>query len=146
MKTSVMEVHDLLSVLTVEQVEQRFCEVPGVASATVNYAAGNVTVRYDETLLDVADIKVIVHQRGQQSAGESPGKEVGGNKPEHEPALKQTSVAAPASASPPQPAVAKADPTAPGVMPASAASPVEGQWDKPAPAPPPSPAAAAPNA
>ena len=54
----------------------------------MNYAAGNATVRYDETLLDVADIKVIVHQRGQQSAGESPGKEVSGNKPEHEPAAK----------------------------------------------------------
>ena len=75
MKTSVMEVHDLLSVLTVEQVEQRFCEVPGVASATVNYAAGNATVRYDETLLEAADIKVILHQRGQPSAGESPGND-----------------------------------------------------------------------
>ena len=70
MKTSVIEVHDLLSVLTVDEVEKRLGEVPGVASATVNYAAGNATVRYDETLLGVADIKVLVHQRGKQSAGD----------------------------------------------------------------------------
>jgi Cu2+-exporting ATPase len=70
MKTSVIEVRDMLSVLTVDEVEKRIGEVPGVASATVNYAAGNATVRYDETLLNVADIKVLMHQRGKQSAGE----------------------------------------------------------------------------
>jgi Cu2+-exporting ATPase len=68
MKTSVIEVRDMLSVLTVDEVEKRIGEVPGVESATVNYAAGNATVRYDETLLNVADIKVLVHQRGKQSA------------------------------------------------------------------------------
>src|ERR1019366_861015 len=66
MKTSVIEVHDMLSVLTVDEVEKRLGQVPGVESATVNYAAGNATVRYDETLLEVADIKVLVHQRGKQ--------------------------------------------------------------------------------
>jgi len=70
MKTSVIEVRDMLSVLTVDEVEKRIGEVPGVESATVNYAAGNATVRYDETLLNVADIKVLVHQRGKQSAGD----------------------------------------------------------------------------
>ncbi len=68
MKTSVIEVRDMLSVLTVDEVEKRIGEVPGVESATVNYAAGNATVRYDETRLNVADIKVLVHQSGQQSA------------------------------------------------------------------------------
>ena len=76
MKTSVIEVHDMLSVLTVDEVEKRFCEVPGVESATVNYAAGNATVRYDETLLDVADIKVLVHQRGKQPTGDGPQDKV----------------------------------------------------------------------
>lgn len=71
MKTSIIDVPDLLSVLTVDDVEKRFGEVPGVESATVNYAAKNATVRYDETLLDIADITVLMHQRGQQSAGES---------------------------------------------------------------------------
>ncbi len=76
MKTSVIEMRDLLSVLTVDEVEKRIRKVPGVASATVNFSAGNATVRYDETLLEVADIKVLVHQRGQQSAGESQAKDV----------------------------------------------------------------------
>ena len=66
-ETSVIEMRDLLSVLTVDEVEKRFRKVPGVASATVNFATGSATVRYDETLLEVADIKVLVHQRGQQS-------------------------------------------------------------------------------
>ena len=53
MKTSVIEVRDMLSVLTVDEVEKRIGNVPGVASATVNYAARNATVRYDETRLEV---------------------------------------------------------------------------------------------
>ena len=71
MKTSVIEVRDLLSVLTVDEVEKRFAEIPGVESATVNYAARNATVRYDETLLEVAALKVLVHQRGQQAASDT---------------------------------------------------------------------------
>ena len=70
MKTSVIEMRDMLAVLTVDEVEKRLGEVPGVDSATVNYAAGNATVRYDETLLEVSDIKVLVHQRGKASAGD----------------------------------------------------------------------------
>ncbi len=57
MKTSVIEVRDMLSVLTVDEVENRIRNVPGVASATVNYAARSATVRYDKTRLEVADIK-----------------------------------------------------------------------------------------
>ena len=72
MKTSMIEMRDMLAVLTVEEVEKHIGAVPGVESATVNYAAKNATVRYDETLLDVADIKVLVHQRSKQSAGEQP--------------------------------------------------------------------------
>ena len=70
MKTSVIGVHDMLSVLTVDEVEKRIGKVPGVESATVNFVAGNATVRYDESLLEVADIKVLVHQRGLHSAGD----------------------------------------------------------------------------
>ena len=57
MKTSVIEVRDMLSVLSVLGVEQRIGEVPGVESATVNYAAGSATVRYDETRLEAADLR-----------------------------------------------------------------------------------------
>ena len=88
MKTSVIEVDDLLSVLTVDEVEKRLEDVAGVESATVNYAAKNATVRYDETLLEVADIKVLAHQRGQHPPGESHAKEGMEEKPEHKPEHK----------------------------------------------------------
>ena len=68
MKTSVIDVHDMLSVLSVPGVEKRIGEVPGVESVTVNHAAGSATVRYDETRLHVADIKSDVRQRGYESA------------------------------------------------------------------------------
>jgi P-type Cu2+ transporter len=41
MKTSVMEVHNMLSVLSVDEVEKRIAKVPGVESVTVNYAGGS---------------------------------------------------------------------------------------------------------
>ena len=63
MRTSVIEVREMLSVLSVDEVERRIGTVPGVASATVNYAARNATVRYDETRLEVADIKVRACQK-----------------------------------------------------------------------------------
>jgi Cu2+-exporting ATPase len=66
MKTSVIEVHDMLSVLSVVGVERRIGEVPGVESVTVNFAAGSATVRYDETRLNVADIKSDVRQSGYE--------------------------------------------------------------------------------
>ena len=45
MRTSVIEMRDMLSVLTVDEVEKRIRKVPGVESATVNFAAGNATVQ-----------------------------------------------------------------------------------------------------
>ena len=113
MKTSVIEVHDMLSVLTVDEVEKRINEVPGVDSATVNYAARNATVRYDETLLDVADIKVLVHQRGKQSAVESQPRHGSESKPAPAPAAEPKSEAAPRSAIAPAATVAKGSPVAP---------------------------------
>ena len=68
MKTSAIEVHDMLSVLSVDEVEKRIGEVPGVQSVTVNFAAGNATVRYDETQLEATDIKSAVRQRGHDAA------------------------------------------------------------------------------
>ena len=64
MKTSAIEVHDMLSVFSVDEVEKRIGKVPGVQSVTVNFAAGNATVRYDETQLEATDIKSAVRQRG----------------------------------------------------------------------------------
>ena len=75
MKTSVIEVRDMLSVLSVDGVEKRIGEVPGVESVTVNFAAKSATVRYDETRLEVADIKSDVRQRGHQPATEPPAEQ-----------------------------------------------------------------------
>ena len=66
MKTSVMEVRDMLSVLSVVGVEKRIREVPGVESVTVNFAAGSATVRFDETRLSLADIRSDVRQSGSK--------------------------------------------------------------------------------
>lgn len=67
MKTSSIEVHDMLSVFSIDEVEKRIGEVPGVESVTVNFAAGSATVRYDETRLEITDIKSAVRQRGYES-------------------------------------------------------------------------------
>jgi Cu2+-exporting ATPase len=81
MKTSVIDVHDMLSVLSVPGVEKRIGEVPGVESVTVNHAAGSATVRYDETRLDVGDIKSDVRQRGYESADDNPPAHARTHKP-----------------------------------------------------------------
>ncbi len=67
MKTSTINVHDMLQVLSVEEVEKRIGEVPGVESVTVNFAAENATVRYDETRLEASDIKAAVRQKSYES-------------------------------------------------------------------------------
>ncbi len=67
MKTSIINVHDMLSVLSVEEVEKRIGQVQGVESVTVNFAAENATVRYDETRLEATDIKSAVRQKSYES-------------------------------------------------------------------------------
>lgn len=77
MKTSVIDVRDMLSVLSVQGVEERIGEVPGVESVTVNHAAATATVRYDETRLHVSDIKSNVRQRSYEAANKpTPGQSV----------------------------------------------------------------------
>ena len=140
MKTSVIEVRDMLSVLSVDEVEKRIGEVPGVESVTVNHAAGSATVRYDETRLEVADIKSAVRQRGYKSAGESQPK------PEHKDTGAPSPKAVPASASTPETAGPKASTAAPAAAPKPVASAGDGQQDTAAPgAPPPAPAPAVPK-
>ena len=98
MKTSVMEVHDMLSVLSAPGVEKRIGAVPGVESVTVNYAAGTATVRYDETRLDVADIKSDVRQSGFEEAATATAGPAGSGHKGH-----ATPDAAPASPASPTP-------------------------------------------
>ena len=121
MKTSVMEVRDMLSVLSVLGVEKRIGEVPGVESVTVNYAAGNATVRYDETRLNIPDIKLAVRQNAYQSEGGSLPAQVSEHASAHEHAEAQTSDAAPASALTPVTAAPKSAPDASAATPGSPA-------------------------
>lgn len=118
MKTSVIEVHDMLSVLSVVGVEKRIGNVPGVESVTVNYAAGSATVRYDETRLAATDIKAAVHQSGNESADESQPKHAS----EHKPAVEghEDHAAPGAQPSTPEPAVPKASTAAPAAVPVAA--------------------------
>ena len=124
MKTSVIEVRDMLSVLSVAGVEKRIGKVGGVESVTVNYAAGNATVRYDETRLDIADIKADVRQSGYDEDGAPPG----GSAPRGHDAqaaptatpnvlpktvsAKDAAGAAPAGSAPPDPSAPGAEPSA----------------------------------
>ena len=92
MKTSAIEVRDMLSVLSVDEVEKRIGEVPGVQSVTVNFAAGNATVRYDETQLEATDIKSAVRQRGHDAA--SPANTLPASLPERPESAAPTSAPA----------------------------------------------------
>ena len=95
MKTSVMDVRDMLSVLSVAGVEERIGEVPGVESVTVNFAAGNATVRFDETRLDLADIKSDVRQRGSDPDAQSKAPTPEGHEGHAAPAAKKADAAEP---------------------------------------------------
>ena len=96
MKTSVIEISGLLSVFGVDAVEALIGEVPGVESATVNFAAGNATVRYDETRVDVADIKAAIRHAGSDS-DESPHEHADHPQVAGEAAVKTSTKAAQAS-------------------------------------------------
>lgn len=115
MKTSVIEVHDMLSVWAVEEVEQRIGKVAGVKSATVNFAAGNATVRYDETRLQSADIKSAVRQIGYES--DEPVAAAGDDQKGHK---GHAAASSPATAAPAAPAAPK---TAPIAAPTVSAAP-----------------------
>ena len=127
MKTSVIKVRGMLSVLTVDEVEKRIGDVPGVESVTVNYAAGSATVRYDETRLEVADIKSAVRQRGYASTGQSVPRHESEHKPARKRVVEPAPQAVPACASMPETAVPKATTGAPAAAPAPAAPAVGGQ-------------------
>ena len=68
MKTSVIEVGDLLTASSLDDVGKRIGEVPGVESVTVDHAAGSVTVRYDEKRVELAEIKTLVQRSGRVAA------------------------------------------------------------------------------
>ena len=132
MKTSAIEVHDMLSVFSVDEVETRIGEVPGVQSVTVNFAAGNATVRYDETQLEATDIKSAVRQRGFDPAASTGGAANDGDG-------GKTAAGAPPKATPGSPptGAAPAPPDTPATSAAGAAPPDKARASTP---PEPSPA------
>ena len=132
MKTSVMEVHDMLSVLSVDGVEQRIGEVPGVESVTVNFAAGTATVRYDETRLEIADIKSAVRQSGYESATPGAAPAAAGHK-DHMPPSAPAAMPAPAPPAVPAPAAPKPVPHGAAAAPATAIPAGDKKPDKAAP-------------
>jgi Cu2+-exporting ATPase len=81
MKTSVIEVGGMLSALSSHGVEKQLGKLRGVHSATVNYAAGSGTVRYDEAQITIADLKATVHRCGYSCKGELHSAHVGARKP-----------------------------------------------------------------
>jgi copper chaperone CopZ len=114
MNTIVIEVCGMLSVLSAYGVEKRIGKLPGVKSVTVNFVAGSATVRYDETRVEVADIKAAVHRCGYESAGESLPRHVSEHKPARKHAVVPTPEATPgAQPSTPIAALPKAAPVAP---------------------------------
>lgn len=52
MKTSIVEVADLLSPLSAHGVEKQLMRLPGVKQVEVNPVSGSATVVYDETRID----------------------------------------------------------------------------------------------
>lgn len=101
MKTSVIEVHDMLSVFSVTAVEKRIGEVSGVESVTVDFAAGKATVRFDETRLEIADIKARVRQNGYEY--DAPGiTATGGAHAGHDTSGDPSAMPAPAAPNTPQ--------------------------------------------
>ncbi|MEP7312498.1 MAG: cation transporter [Pseudomonadota bacterium] len=140
MKTSAIEVQEMLSVFSVDEVEKRIGEVPGVQSVTVNFAAGNATVRYDETQLEATDIKSAVRQRGFDgaagAAGDGEGKAATGAPPAAAPALPPTGIAPVPPDAPASPAVAGVSPPDKATVPAApdsltAESPAAAAGDEP---------------
>ncbi len=122
MKTSVINVQDMLSVLSVTGIEERIGEVPGVESVTVDFAAGKATVRFDETRLDLADIKADVRQRGYDADAKSDAPKPDAHKGHAAPAVTKGDAADPAAPKTPtsDPAAAEGD-----------AKPPEAPADKP---------------
>ena len=117
MKTSVMDVRDMLSVLSVVGVEERIGEVPGVESVTVDFAAGKATVRFDETRLNLADIKSSVRQRGSDADTQSKAATPKGHEDHAAPAAKKGDSA--------EPVAPKTPPHAPAAAPEGNASSAE---------------------
>jgi Cu2+-exporting ATPase len=70
MKTSTVEVGELISSLSAAGVQRQIAGLPGVHHVDVNYVAGSATVHYDETKISLEDIRRRVIECGYHCRGE----------------------------------------------------------------------------
>ncbi len=70
MKTSTIEVGELVSTLSAAGVERQLSTLPGVHHADVNYVAGSATVHYDDSLTTLEAIQQRVTDCGYHCRGE----------------------------------------------------------------------------
>ncbi|MCW5663811.1 MAG: copper-translocating P-type ATPase [Piscinibacter sp.] len=70
MKTSTVEVGELVSSLSAAGVQRQIAALPGVHHVDVNYVAGSATVHYDETKTSLEDIRRRVIECGYHCRGE----------------------------------------------------------------------------
>ncbi|PKP71959.1 MAG: copper-translocating P-type ATPase, partial [Alphaproteobacteria bacterium HGW-Alphaproteobacteria-5] len=76
MKTAIVEVAGLLSVLSAQGVEKQLARLPGMHKVEVNYVAGSAAVTYDEIRTDLKAIKAKVEECGYHCGGELVPKHV----------------------------------------------------------------------
>ena len=70
MKTSTVEVGELVSSLSAVGVQRQIAALPGVHHVDVNYVAGSATVHYDETKTSLEDIRRRIIECGYHCRGE----------------------------------------------------------------------------
>ncbi len=77
MKTTLIDVRDLLSPLSARGVEKQLAQMHGVEQADVNNVSGSATVLYDETVTSLGAIKAKVRECGHHCHAERVPKHVG---------------------------------------------------------------------
>ena len=70
MRTSTVEIGDLLSPLGAEGVRKELLKIPGVHHVDANGAAGSATVHYNEETTTLAKIRSVINQCGYHCRGE----------------------------------------------------------------------------
>jgi Cu2+-exporting ATPase len=70
MKTRIVEVGGMLSVLSALGVEKQLARLPGVKRVEVNCVSGSATVEYDERLINLKKIKAAIQACGYHCSGE----------------------------------------------------------------------------
>ena len=70
MKTSTVEVGEMVSSLSAEAVQRQLRALPGVRHADVNYVAGSATLHYDESMITLDGIQQRVKDCGYHCRGE----------------------------------------------------------------------------